>query len=75
MRVEEKFYDAEDENQGSQEEQEEISVTTHTVRLDDENGVLGVDPRVNREEVDFTKFKQNLKERGQTNFMRIWRRP
>ncbi|GAB2290443.1 hypothetical protein Dimus_024722 [Dionaea muscipula] len=43
----EKFYDAEDENPGSQEEQEEIQATTHTVRLSDENrGTSESTPRV-----------------------------
>ncbi|GAB2292799.1 hypothetical protein Dimus_027033 [Dionaea muscipula] len=36
----EKFYDAEDENPGSPEEQEEIPAATHTVRLSSENEVL-----------------------------------
>ncbi|GAB2278704.1 hypothetical protein Dimus_013378, partial [Dionaea muscipula] len=35
----------------------------------------GVDPRSYSRDAEFLKFQQNLKERGQTNFMMIWRRP
>ncbi|GAB2285797.1 hypothetical protein Dimus_020236 [Dionaea muscipula] len=41
-----------------------------------DKGTAGVDPSgPTGREAEFTKFERDLKEKGQTNFMMIWRRP
>ncbi|GAB2287850.1 hypothetical protein Dimus_022205 [Dionaea muscipula] len=73
----EKFYDAEEDAQGSPELPDEIpaDTTTSSVQQKDK-GIAGVDPSgPTSREADFLKFQRSLNERGQTNFMMNWRRP
>ncbi|GAB2286174.1 hypothetical protein Dimus_020600 [Dionaea muscipula] len=73
----EKFYDAEEEAQGSPELPDEIpaDATPSSTRAEGQ-GHSGVDPSgPTSEKSTLRNFKQSLKERGQTDFMMNWRRP
>ncbi|GAB2283903.1 hypothetical protein Dimus_018387 [Dionaea muscipula] len=75
----ERFYDAEDEAQGSPDMHDEIpAADTHDSAQQKEQTTSGVDPSCPIAE--FRKLNRrssrlSLKERGQTDFMMIWRRP
>ncbi|GAB2286381.1 hypothetical protein Dimus_020797 [Dionaea muscipula] len=75
----EKFYDAEDEAQGSPDLHDEIpaeapqSSTRARRKRALRSRLLGSYARIQKAE--FTKFRASLKEKGQTDFMMIWRRP
>ncbi|GAB2295193.1 hypothetical protein Dimus_029368 [Dionaea muscipula] len=75
----EKFYDAEDKDQSSPEVNKEIpAAVPQSSAQQKEQGTSGVDPscptgRIPK--VELSKFQSSLKERGQTDFMMIWRRP
>ncbi|GAB2290375.1 hypothetical protein Dimus_024655 [Dionaea muscipula] len=72
----ERFYDAEDETQGSPEVQEEIPPAAPQSSLNRRNKTLQSRPSVpTSREVEFPKFRADLKEKGPTGFMTIWRRP
>ncbi|GAB2273111.1 hypothetical protein Dimus_007917 [Dionaea muscipula] len=72
----EKFYDAEDENQGSPEGHEEIPAGAPSSAHDEDKEPSETTPRVLlARKSNLRNFKQSLKERGQTDFMMIWRRP
>ncbi|GAB2281837.1 hypothetical protein Dimus_016401 [Dionaea muscipula] len=73
----EKFYDAEEDAQGSPELPDEIPAdTTPSSVQQKDKGIAGVDPSgPTSREADFLKFRASLNERGQTNFMMNWRRP
>ncbi|GAB2297755.1 hypothetical protein Dimus_031842 [Dionaea muscipula] len=75
----EKFYDAEDENQGSPEVQEEIPATAPQSSLTMKEQIAAESTLVPYLD-EFRKSNRrssrlSLKERGQTDFMMIWRRP
>ncbi|GAB2283705.1 hypothetical protein Dimus_018201 [Dionaea muscipula] len=73
----EKFYDAEEEAQGSPEMPEEIPADAPPSSAQQKDkGIAGVDPSgPTSREAEFLKFQRSLKERGLTNFMMNWRRP
>ncbi|GAB2283452.1 hypothetical protein Dimus_017963 [Dionaea muscipula] len=73
----EKFYDAEEEAQGSPELPDEIPAeATPSSAQQKDKGIAGVDPSgPTGREAEFLKFRANLKGKGQTGFMTIWRRP
>ncbi|GAB2278195.1 hypothetical protein Dimus_012888 [Dionaea muscipula] len=74
----EKFYDAEDKDQGSPEVQEEIPAAAPQSSAQQKERSLRVDPRALPDEFrksEPSKFQSSLKEIGQTDFMMIWRRP
>ncbi|GAB2267993.1 hypothetical protein Dimus_002970 [Dionaea muscipula] len=66
----EKFYDAEDENPGSPEEQEEIpAATPHSSAQQQEQGTSGVDPSgPTGREADFLKFQAEFERKRANQF-------
>ncbi|GAB2270404.1 hypothetical protein Dimus_005305 [Dionaea muscipula] len=66
----EKFYDAEDENPGSPEEQEDIPVATpHSSAQQQEQGNSGVDPSgLTGREADFLKFQAEFERKRANRF-------
>ncbi|GAB2270936.1 hypothetical protein Dimus_005796 [Dionaea muscipula] len=73
----EKFYDAEEEAQGSPELHDEIPAEAPPSSAQQKDkGIARVDPSSHPGgEVEFPKFRASLKGKGQTDFMMIWRRP
>ncbi|GAB2281702.1 hypothetical protein Dimus_016272 [Dionaea muscipula] len=72
----EKFYDAEEEAQGSPDLHDEIPAEVPPSSTSQKDkGTTESTLGSYRAEVEFLKFQASLKEKGQTNFMMIWRRP
>ncbi|GAB2266342.1 hypothetical protein Dimus_001351 [Dionaea muscipula] len=75
----ERFYDAEDEAQGSPDMHDEIpAADTHDSAQQKEQTTSGVDPScptARFRKSNRRSSRLSLKERGQTDFMMIWRRP
>ncbi|GAB2299556.1 hypothetical protein Dimus_033621 [Dionaea muscipula] len=73
----EKFYDAEEEAQGSPDLHDEIPTEAPPSSAQQKDkGIAGVDPSGHTgREAEFLKSEQSLKGKGQTDFMMIWRRP
>ncbi|GAB2275666.1 hypothetical protein Dimus_010422 [Dionaea muscipula] len=74
----ERFYDAEDEAQGSPDMHDEIpAADTHGSAQQKEQTTSGVDPRVStrNSETELLKFQVEFERKRQTDFMMIWRRP
>ncbi|GAB2292556.1 hypothetical protein Dimus_026791 [Dionaea muscipula] len=70
------FYDAQVEvEEPVTETQAAPAVPTSSSAQQKDQEPAGVDPRVILARSRISKFRQNLKEKGQTDFMMIWRRP